>query len=263
MTQEIENQQNLTQNANHIINALFKLAIKYPELSIIISVMLLLLLPLAIVSQVAGGRGFVLFAMFFIFAVVAAVILYLAKAFISAISHSPILKTVSSWCVGLTVLSITLSLGVSASALILNLTFSKDENGLFPELSQFAVSILVKKDEPNPRLETLESVNTVVSSTEPNISLVIDDQSTKEEKRNEPILVEKDEPNPKPETPESANQTFSSIESDITLINEGQSTKEKNQNEPIEIRDNYQDCLRKANNETEIYYCIDVYKPNT
>ena len=139
-------QKNSLSDTNNIVNILYKLAVKYPELSIIISAMLLLLLPLAVVSQIAEGRVLVYFAMFFIFSVVAIAILYMAKGFVSAITHSPVLRTVSSWCVGLTVLSITVSLGISVSALLLSQIFPKLEGGLFSKMSQFAVSVLVEKD---------------------------------------------------------------------------------------------------------------------
>lgn len=133
-----------------IVSVLFRLAIKYPELAIIISVMLLLLLPLTVISQATDGGGFTYFSMFFLYSVVAMGVVYTAKGFIAAIALSPVLKVVSSWCVGFAVLSITVSLGVSVSALLLSQIFPKLQNGLLSEVSRFAVSFLVRREDPTP-----------------------------------------------------------------------------------------------------------------
>jgi hypothetical protein len=144
---------NKSRDPNKIVSVLFRLAVKYPELAIITSVMLLLLLPITILSQIYYGYGLILFLMYFLFSVVAMVILYATKGFISAIAHSPSLKTVSSWCVVFTVLSITISLGISVSMLLLSLVFPKFENKFISDVSELALTTLVKRDAPNPAYE--------------------------------------------------------------------------------------------------------------
>lgn len=238
--------------ANHLIDTLFKLATRYPELSIIISVMLLLLLPLAVVSQATDGRGFVFFTLFFLFSLVVAVLLYLVKGFVAAVAHSPTLKVVSSWVVGLTVMCITLSLGISVSALMVSHLFTNNGgNKLVTALSGLATSVFVISDDSSRDNIPISDKPKNQPEKKAFISMTSGFAKPDNSRTDNTSLV-----HTQPEKPVSVVTPPVPAGDAIARI----TTPDKPKNPP-EKKGGYQECLNSAKSEQSIYDCIDKFQP--